>query len=145
PAENDEGGRNRSRAPGMHAQPWAPRGGASASMASPMASMLLDRYHHPAAMSYGGRSMHRARQTRQACGGGGAGALGQAVVGRTGRYKDGDDDGTWDSGGDLGGSMWETSPATLSRENTDDPEVGVLDLIYQFQQAHRDQPRPGGF
>ncbi len=54
----------------------------------------------------------------------------------------------YEGGTALDESTWQTSPTKgLSRENsgvsTGEPEVGVLGLMYQFQQAHMN-PRLGG-
>lgn len=123
---------------------WGQRGGASAAMASPMASVLLDPRHQPA---MGGRSIHGPRQPRGGQGGPDVGIAEEPMDRRAGRHGI-DDDEIFESGGDLGESMWETSPAkALSRENSsalqEEPEVGVLGLIYQFQQAHQTQRTKG--
>ena len=57
--------------------------------------------------------------------------------GDVGKPGEGD---VYESGGDLDESTWQTSPTkALSRENStakaQEPEVGVLGLMYQFQQA----------
>jgi autophagy-related protein 9 len=128
-----------------------PRVGATLAQPSPMASMLLDPHHQPAVLpGFGGRSFHRPRHGR-------GGFAGDASIieesteesrRKSGPRQDGEDDDIYESGGGLGESVWETSPTkALSRENSgvqaDEPQGGVLDLIYQFQQAHRAQ-RPGG-
>jgi autophagy-related protein 9 len=126
-----ETGRARSRVAGSgpsRAPPAAP---------SPMASILLDPRHQPAAGNLGGRSLHRSRYPR--------GRFGDdqileeagdnsAQIGRS--------DDLYDEGGILGESAWETSPGKgLSRENSaanaDEPDAGVLGLIYQLRQTQR--------
>jgi autophagy-related protein 9 len=121
----------------------------SAAYPSPMASMLLDPRHQPSSASLTARSVHIARQSR----GGYQGE--ESIIEESAEENTGKGAGqhvTYDdiheSGGVLGESLWQTSPAkTLSRENSaaqsEEPEAGVLGLIYQFQQAHRNH-RPGG-
>lgn len=137
--------RPRSRMPGQGG--WGQRGGASAALASPMASVLLDPRNQPIMPAQGGRSIHGGRQPRAGQGGHDVGIAEEPVDRRAGRHG-ADDDEIFESGGDLGESMWQTSPAkALSRENSsalhEEPEVGVLGLIYQFQQAHQTQRTKG--
>ena len=146
------GDRDRTRMLGPAGQLQAartPRFGATA-QPSPMTSMLLDPHHQPAVVpNFGGRSFHRGRQGRG--GFGEASIIEESSEGsrrQSSQRKDGEEEDIYESGGDLGESMWETSPTkALSRENSGvqagEPQGGVLDLIYQFQQAHRVQ-RPGG-
>ncbi|KAH6955013.1 autophagy protein Apg9-domain-containing protein [Fusarium avenaceum] len=133
-----ETGRNRSRAPGGRGQ----RAG-TMPQPSPMASMLLDQHHQPVGGNPAARSLHWSRYPR--------GHRGESQIieetedSAMGRH--GEDDELYEPGGMLGESTWETSPAKgVTRENsaanTDDPEAGVLGLIYQLQQTQR--PRRGG-
>lgn len=110
---------------------------------SPMASMLLDPRHQvPHTQA---RSLHKSRVAR------GIGRENDRILEETSsegnlgpqlniqRHIDNDDE-LDDDVGELGESLWETSPAKgLSRENsaanTDEPEGGVLGLIYQLQQT----------
>ncbi|PKS07066.1 hypothetical protein jhhlp_005663 [Lomentospora prolificans] len=131
---------------------WAARQGASIPAPSPMASVLLDPHHQPILSGPAGRSMYKSRQLR-----GGAGGYYPGITeGPSEQSMDpavfpnyGGEDELYDGGGDdLGESMWETSPTkALSRETSTvaemEPDVGVLDLIYQFQRAHQYQ-RPRG-
>lgn len=144
--------RARSRMPGSQVQGgWGQRGGAPAALASPMASVLLDPRHQPVMPGQGGRSIHGGRQPRAGQGGPDIGIAEEPMDRRAGQSagrRGVDDDEIFESGGDLGESMWETSPAkALSRENSsalhEEPEVGVLGLIYQFQQAHQTQRTKG--
>ena len=109
-----------------------------------MASVLLDADHQPVMQAYGGRSIHRNRQPRTSQGGAADPGIAEETLGG----QSADDHDIFESGGDLGESVWETSPAkALSRENSsalhEEPEVGVLGLIYQFQQAHQTQRTKG--
>ncbi len=128
-----------------------PRLGPSMTAPSPLASVLLDPHHQPRA---GVTEIHSPQGHR----------IGHGRVGQTPRRnmiresgdsdtdvwpgrKDDDDD-LVESAGPLGESHWQTSPLQrLSRENSEmtgvTPDTGVLGLIYQFQQAHRDN-RMGG-
>lgn len=142
-----QSGRARSRAPpGLPQAGRTPRVGAAIPQPSPMASMLLDPHHQPSAASFGGRSIHRPRAQR----GGHPGEIIEELLedGMDDSGRRNDDEDVYESGGALGESTWETSPAKgLSRENSGatagEPEAGVLGLIYQFQQTHRNS-RPGG-
>jgi autophagy-related protein 9 len=138
--------RARSRAPGGIPQAGrTPRFGPAVPQPSPMASMLLDPHHQPSAASFGARSVHRQRTQRYQ----GEGDIIEESLedGLDDSGKQHDDDDVYESGGALGESTWETSPAKLSRENSaamgQESEGGVLGLIYQFQQAHKNN-RPGG-
>ncbi|KAF9870390.1 autophagy protein Apg9 [Colletotrichum karsti] len=141
----------RSRAPGggIGQATRTPRFGPSMTAPSPMASMLLDPHHQPAA-GFGVRSTHRSRGNR-------SGYQGESIIeestedglgtdGRPGSQGALEDE-PFEGYGPLGESVWETSPPEgLSRENstatdTGGQNAGVLELIYQFQQAHN---RPGG-
>ncbi len=144
--------RPRSRAPGGTAPPArTPRFGPAVPQPSPMASILLDPHHQPSASGLGTRSMHRSRPQR-----GGYPGETSNIIEESLEDDAGDEDGTkhTDDGEPYGGgrgideSTWQTSPTkTLSRENSgangEEPEVGVLGLMYQFQQAHMN-PRRGG-
>lgn len=139
--------RPRSRVPGPHLQGgWGQRTG----VGSPMASVLLDPHHQPTMPPHGGRSIHRGRQPRGPHGGADVDIVEESVDRRALQSSGGrgDDDEFVESGGDLGESMWQTSPTkALSREDSsalhEEPEVGVLGLIYQFQQAHQNQRTKG--
>lgn len=144
--------RPRSRMPGSQVQGgWGQRTGASVAQPSPMASVLLDPHNQPVMPAQGGRSIHRGRQPRAGQGGADMGIAEEPMDRRAtqaGGRQGADDDDIFESGGDLGESMWETSPTkALSRENSsavhEEPEVGVLGLIYQFQQAHQTQRTKG--
>ncbi|WZH46496.1 autophagy protein Apg9-domain-containing protein [Fusarium acuminatum] len=133
-----ETGRNRSRAPGGRGQ----RAGAMP-QPSPMASMLLDQHHQPVGVNPAARSLHWSRYPRGHRGE--SQIIEEAEDSAMGRH--GEDDELYEPGGMLGESTWETSPAKgVTRENsaanTDEPEAGVLGLIYQLQQTQR--PRRGG-
>ncbi|KAF6811158.1 autophagy protein Apg9 [Colletotrichum plurivorum] len=142
----------RSRAGGVGQQIRTPRFGPSMTAPSPMASMLLDPHHQPATTGFGIRSTHRSR-------GGRGGYQGEGIIEES--TEDGQEidarmrsqglheDEVFGVSGRLGESIWETSPPKgLSRENsttedTAEQDAGVLGLIYQFQQAHRNS-RQGG-
>lgn len=146
---------SRSRAPpggGVGQQTRTPRFGPSMTAPSPMASMLLDPHHQPAATGFGARSTHRSRAGR-------GGYQGEGIIeestedglGTDGRlHSQGPfEDEIYGGSGPLGESVWETSPPKgLSRENSmaeaGEQDAGVLGLIYQFQQAHRSNPQGGG-
>ena len=138
--------RPRSRVPGSHLQGgWGQRAG----VGSPMASVLLDPHHQPTMPPHGGRSIHRGRQARASHGGADVGIAKEPIDRRAMQSSGGQGhDEFFESGGDLGESMWQTSPTkALSREDSsalhEEPEVGVLGLIYQFQQAHQNQRTKG--
>jgi autophagy-related protein 9 len=133
-----ETGRARSRAPGGR----GPRLGAIP-QPSPMASMLLDQHHQPPGNNMVARSLYASRYPR--------GYRGESQIieetEASATRRVGEDDELYEPGGVLGESVWETSPARgVTRENsaanTEDPEAGVLGLIYQLQQTQR--PRRGG-
>lgn len=125
------------------------RQGMSLTQPSPMASMLLDPHNQPLAGA--GRSMYRSRVSRAPAFGDGRileepseDAARQGHVGLAAE----DDEDLEDTAGELGESMWETSPAKgMSRENSatnaEEPEGGVLGLIYQLQQTQHGR-RGGG-
>ncbi|TPX09623.1 uncharacterized protein E0L32_009224 [Thyridium curvatum] len=139
----------RSRAPASQ-NARTPRFGPTGSQQSPVASILLDPHHQPAASTFGSRSAQRQRPKRAGYHGDrdiieesledgleGADRFRRAAVQQP---PEGD--------GDLDESTWQTSPTkTLSRENSEvkgeNTEVGVLGLMYQFQQAHMNH-RHGG-
>ncbi|KAK2024791.1 autophagy protein Apg9 [Colletotrichum zoysiae] len=144
--------RSRAAGGGSGQQTRTPRFGPSMTAPSPMASMLLDPHHQPAATVFGIRSTHRNRAAR-------GGYQGEGVIeeltedglGVDSRLQSqsAHEDETFDGSGPLGESVWETSPPKgLSRESsmaeTGEQDAGVLGLIYQFQQAHRNNPQSGG-
>ncbi|WDK18782.1 autophagy protein Apg9 [Colletotrichum graminicola] len=144
--------RSRAAGGGSGQQTRTPRFGPSMTAPSPMASMLLDPHHQPAATVFGIRSMHRSRAAR-------GGYQGEGIIeeltedglGVDSRLQSqsAHEDETFDGSGPLGESVWETSPPKgLSRESsmaeTGEQDAGVLGLIYQFQQAHRNNPQSGG-
>lgn len=142
--QGSQAGRARSRMPGT-TMSKATR--AAMPQPSPMASVLLDPHHQPSTTNFGGRSLHRSRHPR-------GGYLGDSqIVEETSEDESGvrqshDDEGIYETGGALEESTWETSPGRgLSRDNsaanTEEPEAGVLGLIYQFQQTQRNR-RVGG-
>lgn len=106
---------------------------------SPMASILLDPHHQLANTS---KSLHRSRVARYM-------RRDESRIDEEEHNEEArrqvagfDDDGEFEeSGGMLGDSMWQTSPGKgLSRENSavnaEQPEGGVLGLIYQLRQTH---------
>ncbi|KAH7325131.1 autophagy protein Apg9-domain-containing protein [Stachybotrys elegans] len=142
-----ETGRARSRVAGMGA-PRTPRFGPAMPQPSPMASLLLDPHHHPAGGAAGARSVHRSRHPR----GGYRGEDQIIEEGSEGRLfgapRFREEESIYETGGALGESMWETSPGKgLSRENsaanTEEPDTGVLGLIYQLRQTQHNR-RGGG-
>ncbi|KND93043.1 Autophagy-like protein 9 [Tolypocladium ophioglossoides CBS 100239] len=141
-----ESGRVRSRVAGFGTS-RAPRAGPGLAQPSPMASVLLDPHHQPVAgASLGARSLHRSRHPR-----GGYRGEGQIIEetledGAESR-KLAEDEDVYEGGGILGESTWETSPGNgLSRENSaanaEEPEPGVLGLLYQLRQTQHN--RRGG-
>ncbi|KDN62869.1 putative autophagy protein Apg9 [Colletotrichum sublineola] len=144
--------RSRATGGGPGQQTRTPRFGPSMTAPSPMASMLLDPHHQPAAAVFGIRSTHRSRAPRGGYQGEGTieelAEDGLGVDSRL-RSQSAHEDETGDGLGPLGESVWETSPPKgLSRESsmaeTGEQDAGVLGLIYQFQQAHRNNPQSGG-
>ncbi|KAL0936678.1 autophagy protein Apg9 [Colletotrichum truncatum] len=145
--------RSRAFGGGFGQQTRTPRFGPSMTAPSPMASMLLDPHHQPPATGFGVRSTHRSR-------GGRSGHQGEGIIeestedglrtaerlGSQGLFEDE----VFEGSGPLGESVWETSPPKgLSRESsatedTGGQDAGVLGLIYQFQQAHRNNRQGGG-
>ncbi|PFH55227.1 hypothetical protein XA68_10332 [Ophiocordyceps unilateralis] len=140
-----ESGRARSRVAGLSGNRATSRVGHNIAHASPMASVLLDPDHQPVAVCLGARSLHNSRRRR-------AGYHGKGqIIEETAEDRDGDEDPGQGVHGILGESTWETSPGQgLSRDNsavnTEEPEAGVLGLIYQLQQTHnqRQHHRRGG-
>lgn len=135
-----ETGRSRSRVPGAGPAPArALRGGKGFAQPSPMASMLLDPHHHPPNANLA-RSLHQSRHPRGAYRG--EGQIIEEMFENGGRSRLGMDEDTQEGGGMLEESTWETSPGKgLSRENsaanTEEPEAGVLGMIYQLQRNRR--------
>lgn len=138
-----EVGRARSRAPGPGR---GPRAGPTIPPPSPIASMLLDQHHQPAAGNLGARSLYLSRHPR-------VGYRGESQIIEESLEDGGGDrrprqeESVYEAGGILGESTWETSPGKgLSRENsaanTEETDAGVLGLIYQLRQTQR--PRRGG-
>lgn len=132
---------------------WTLHKGVPPTAPSPIASILLDPHHQPSIPGPSGRSMYRSRTAR------GARSIFHPEITEMTFEKNnhrpvspidraGQD--VLEGGGELDESMWESSPnKTLSRENSveaaHEPDIGVLDLIYQFQQAHQYQrPRAPG-
>ncbi|UNI17332.1 autophagy protein atg9, variant 2 [Purpureocillium takamizusanense] len=110
---------------------------------SPMASVLLDPHHQP---GFGARSQHRPRTSRQGY------RMDSQIIEET--LEDGEAgsrpgraDDSYEGDGILGESAWETSPGNrLSRENSatnaEEPDEGVLGLLYQLRQTQHN--RRGG-
>lgn len=135
----------RTRAPAK-----TPRFGPVISQPSPMASILLDPHHQPSGQGF---TSHRANPTpRQRVQYQGESNIIEESV------ENGEDDGSdrrqddeevYENSAALDESAWQTSPArTLSRDNSgaaarDGPDAGVVQMIYQFNQAHMSR-RPGG-
>ena len=128
-------------------------GASSVAHPSPMASILLDPHHQPSGIAMASRSVHRPR-----LGNGGrhgpAGTSESYIVEESNIEDSRVDGGAGEDGhlpahlatqnsseGLLEESTWQTAPpAHLSRESSgagDDGDVGVLGLMYQFQQAHQ--------
>ncbi|KJZ70407.1 hypothetical protein HIM_10211 [Hirsutella minnesotensis 3608] len=134
-----ETGRARSRVAGLGGA-RAPRAGPSLAQPSPMASVLLDPHHQPVAASFGGRSMHRSRHRR-------GNYREDQIIEETAEERGEDGVDGHGMAGILGESTWETNPGqALSREssaaNAEDPEPGVLGLIYKLRQTQH--TRRGG-
>lgn len=135
-----ESGRARSRMVGLGSSRIL-RGGPSFTQPSPMASILLDPQHQPGVSSAGARSLHRSRHRRE-------GYRGEdLIIEETAENRAGDGFDGHKGGGILSESTWETSPGQhLSRENSavnvEEPETGVLGLIYQLRQTQHS--RRGG-
>ena len=136
-----EGGRTRARVGG----PGVSR--ALQTAPSPMASMLLDPHHHPPAVNAGARSFHRSRHPRGAFRGDSQ-IIEEGAEDKSQNTKMGTEDDIYEGEGILGESAWQTSPGQgLSRENsaanTEEPDAGVLAMIYQLRQTQRNR-RGGG-
>jgi autophagy-related protein 9 len=130
----------RSRAPGGLSQAnRTPRPAPVPSQPSPMASILLDPHHQPAAPVFEIKSTPRSRQAR-------GGYQGDSHIIEESAEDAADVDkmkheiaeSIHESGHDLDQSAWQTSPTKpLSRDNSsvgsDEPDIGVLGLMYQFQ------------
>nr|AIN76715.1 autophagy protein Apg9 [Esteya vermicola] len=131
-----------------------PRGGhLSVAQASPMASILLDSHNQPSASAFAGRSAHRPWAMR------GGDVIAESAIecdvcdvhctsndeNEQRQHQRTSEECLDDAA--LDESTWQTAPVMVpSRENsslTDEPDVGVLGLMYQFQQAHMNH-KPGG-
>ncbi|KAG6003843.1 autophagy protein atg9 [Claviceps maximensis] len=108
---------------------------------SPAASMLLDPRNQPSGPLLGAKDMYRHHHLKNA-------PLGEPLVSEQSskygshRRKHIEASDIFEEGGQLGDSIWETSPGHgLSRENSsaipDEQQDGVLGLIYQLRQAQR--------
>lgn len=136
-----EAGRMRARmgGPGVsRAPPTAP---------SPMASMLLDPHHHPSVVNAGARSIHRSRHPRGLFRGDSQ-IIEEGTEDVSQSRRSGMEDDIDEGEGILGESAWQTSPGRgLSRDNsaanTEEPDAGVLGMIYQLRQTQRNR-RGGG-
>lgn len=144
-AAGTDTGRARSRVAGLGGAIRNPKAGSTIAQPSPMASMLLDSHHQPIASILGARSSHRSRHPRGTY-------LGERQI-IDELLENGSDIRSFQEGetssfrGILGESTWETSPGKgFSRENSatniEEPEAGVLGLIYQLRQAQHN--RRGG-
>ncbi|KAI1082642.1 APG9-domain-containing protein [Whalleya microplaca] len=139
--------RPRSRPPGPQQPSRTPRFGPAVAP-SPMASMLLDPHHQPAASVIATRTPQRARQQRgpyhqgdgdiieESMEDGGA----RSILRRQGTTFTDDGD-VEESVARLGESTWEGSPHhRMSRENSTATEgeegPGVVTMLKQFQEAH---------
>ncbi|KAL8289837.1 hypothetical protein RB601_005664 [Gaeumannomyces tritici] len=141
--ERGRGSGGRAQASGVQAAARAPHFRSAMPQPSPMASVLLDPHNQPAASAFGNMSLTRPRH-QQRGGYPGDRNIIQEAAAEDGREdsqvgKPGDVD-VYESGGDLDESTWQTSPTkALSRENStakgQEPDVGVLGLMYEFQQA----------
>ncbi len=144
-------------------------GPSSIAQPSPMASILLDPHHQPSAKSMTSRSMHRQRMPGAGGGRYGTGGAGESYIveepamedsraapagSQEDAYRDDEllqgtqpaqnsNEGLASGTGMLDESTWQTSPPQgLSRENSgtaEEADVGVLGLMYQFQQAHQNR------
>jgi len=120
-----------------------PRVGPAGHHLSPMASILLDPHHQPAA-----RGTHPSRQQRVGYHGEGNIIEESIEDGVDGGGNLVDEEEVYESGGALDESAWQTSPTkNLSRENSgtdgrEAPDAGVVHMIYQFNQAQLNR-RPG--
>ncbi|KAG6041008.1 autophagy protein atg9 [Claviceps citrina] len=107
---------------------------------SPMTSILLDARHQPSGPLPGARSLNRPHHLEDVSEGE---LLPFEQSYKQGRYRRKPTEEEYDfyeEGGLLGESRWETSPGHgLSRQNSstdpDEPQDGVLGLIYQLRQA----------
>lgn len=142
--DRSETGRTRSRAPGLGSSRLA-LSGPFLPLPSPLGSALLDPRHQPIGGIAGtaGRSMHKSRYARVRRDPQTIDEVSEAGAGY-GRY--GEDEDLEEGNGMLGESNWQTSPGKgLSRENSaanmEEPETGVLGMIYQLRQAQHNRPR----
>ena len=127
---------------------WTPHFG-PVPQPSPMGSVLLDARHQPTVLGPGTSGAQRSRprgppQNRS--------NIIEESLEDGAEEGDGlaqtEDDEVYASGGNLDESAWQTSPTkNLSRENSgvgnDEPDVGVVHMIRQFNQAQLNR-RPGG-
>ncbi|KAG5981402.1 autophagy protein atg9 [Claviceps digitariae] len=114
---------------------------ASIAQTSPMTSILLDPRNQPSGPWPGPKSPHQHHHVRNS-------SRKELIVpeqsfkhGSHGRKLTGAND-AFEEGGLLGDSTWETSPGhgfsrANSSTNSEDPDAGVLGLIYQLRQAQR--------
>lgn len=113
---------------------------------SPMASILLDPHHQPAGITSSARSPPRSRHPRGLRGDSQIIEEGAESVSQSRKLRAEDE--MHEGEGVLGESAWQTSPGQgLSRDNsaanTEEPEAGVLGMIYQLRQTQRNR-RGGG-
>lgn len=104
---------------------------------SPMASILLDPHHQPPTTP---RNLHAPRPQR----------AGHGAVDSSNIIEEGLEEDVSESGGELDASAWQTSPTkNLTRENSGieageaGHDVGVVQLMKQFHQAHKSRPLGG--
>lgn len=142
--------------PSMRTPRFGPTGGGA--QPSPMASILLDPHNQPSASTFASRSVHRLR-TRGGYAGDGRIMQEPVMEGDDGEDGDGGElhDGeqqqqqseVFQGGAGMEESTWQTSPSkgplreSSSSGVADEADVGVLGLMYQFQQAHMNH-KPGG-
>jgi autophagy-related protein 9 len=128
-------GRLRSRNPGGVIPRTAP------TLASPMASMLLDPHHQPHNVVGAGRSLHRSRHPWMA-----VRDEGQIIEEDTQDMSEsraiGLEHEAFGGGDDLGVSAWQTSPGRgMSRENSaanaHEPATGVIGMIKELRHTQR--------
>ena len=143
-----DGTKNRTATTTAGGAAWTPHFG-PVPQPSPMGSILLDARHQPTVLGPGTSAAQRLRQRGPPQNRSNIieesledGAEEGDGLGQT------EDDEVYASGGNLDESAWQTSPTkNLSRENSgvgnDEPDVGVVHMIRQFNQAQLNR-RPGG-